>query len=144
MIARILLALLLLAGLPAGPAGAQTAEPVGAIRFAPGANSGEVTGAIPRGGRALYGFAARAGQQVELRVTAAEENAAVQVYAPGAVVPPPRDGIPAEVRGRALPGAGPGDDAQGWTGALPQYGRYLVVVGPLRGGTEFRLSLAIH
>jgi len=133
-----LLAGLVLAAL-AGPA---LAEPtVTPIRFAPGASSGEVTGGVERGGRAIYSFGARAGQTLHLRVTAVEQNAAVQIWLPGATLPA---GDPAgDITGTTLPGAGEGQDATTWNGRLPQSGTYLIVVGATRGGATYRLRLSI-
>lgn len=123
----------------AGAALAQDAVP---IRFPPGASAAVVEGAAERGGQAIYSFGARAGQRMTLRVEAVEHNAALQVYRPGATLTP--DGPEGPVTGATLPGTEPGRDASGWSGRLPETGTYLVVVGPTRGGTSFRLHLAIR
>lgn len=136
-------ALAVAAWLGASP-GTGTAEPVEPtpIRFAPGASSAEVRGAVIRGERALYTLEARAGQRLTLRVAAPEGNAAFQLYAPGAR-PQTRD-FGVEIDGRALPGAGEGEDATRWTGTLPQSGAYLLVVGPTRGNASYRLTVTIR
>ena len=122
------------------PAAAE--PPVTPIRFAPGTSAGEVGGAVERGGRAIYSFGARAGQTMHLRVEAVEQNAAVQIYLPGASLPA---ADPAgDITGTTLPGAGEGEDATAWDGRLPRSGTYLVVVGPTRGGATYRLRLSIR
>lgn len=139
--ARLVPALALYAGLGTSePArSAQAAEPV---RFAHGASSAEVSGAVIRGERALYSVEARAGQRMSLRIAALENNAVFQVYAPGAE---PRTGdFALEVAGNTLPGAGEGEDTTRWTGVLPQSGTYLLVVGPTRGNATYRLNVEIR
>ena len=121
---------------------ARTAEAIEPIRFARGESSATVRGAVIRGERALYSFAARAGQRLSLSLKATEDNAAFQVYAPGAR-PEIRDAI-LEVAGDALPGAAEGDDAARWTGTLPHSGSYLLVVGATRGNAEYELTVTIR
>jgi hypothetical protein len=132
-------ALALLLGAPECVRAGVRVEP---IRFARGASSAEVHAAVVRGERALYSIAARAGQDLSLRLTSVEDNAAVQIYAPGAKLEM-RDSI-LEVVGRALPGAGEGEDATRWMGRLPESGSYLLVVGPTRGNATYTLSVAIR
>lgn len=132
---------LILAGLLlAAPAGAE--PPVTPIRFAPGTSSAELSGGVERGGRAIYALGARAGQTMQLRVTAVDRNAAVQIWLPGAALPV--EDPMGEIRGETLPGAGEGQDATGWSGRLPRSGTYLVVIGPTRGGASFTLRVSIH
>jgi hypothetical protein len=120
----------------------QAGEPIQQIRFARGASSAEVTGSVIRGERALYRFDARAGQTATLQLSALEDNAAFQIYVPGAK-PEIQDSI-LEVRGDALPGAAEGDDAAEWKGTLPGSGGYLLVIGPTRGNAEYKLKIAIR
>jgi hypothetical protein len=126
-------------GAPAWAKGAEAVEP---IRFARGASSAEVRGAVTRGERALYGLEARAGQRMSVRIAAPESNAAFQIYAPGARPEMREFGL--EVAGRALPGVGEGDDAKRWTGMLPQSGAYLLVVGATRGNATYRLTIEVR
>ncbi len=129
--------------LPLGVLDRATAtDTVQPIRFARGATSAEVAGAVIRGERALYSVGARAGQHLLAHVTAVEDNAAVQIYEPGAKLERRDYGL--DVSGKALPGAGEGDDATRWAGTLPKSGTYLFVVGPTRGNATFRLSVAIR
>jgi hypothetical protein len=143
---RLCLALFVLAPAVLGLGGiadhARAAEVIEPIQFARGTSSAEVKGAVIRGERALYSFKARAGQIASLRISALEDNAVFQFYAPGAK-PEMRDSV-LEILGDALPGAGEGEDAVRWEGALPASGAYLLVVGPTRGNAEYRLTVTIR
>ena len=112
------------------------------VRFARGASSAELRGAVVRGERAFYSIGARGGQRMWLRIAAPERNAVFQVYAPGAKIET-IDSVP-EVAGEALPGAGEGADARRWTGVLPRSGVYLLAVGATRGNATYRLTVAIR
>jgi len=81
----------------------------------------------------------RAGQMLTARITAVEDNAVFQLYAPGARVQH-HDGA-VEIMGSALPNAGEGNDARSWHGRLPQSGVYLFVVGGTRGNATYRLTI---
>lgn len=100
------------------------------IRFARGAISAVVEGAVVRGERAVYLAGARAGQRMRVQVTSPENNAVFQLRGPGGV--------------GMLPGAGEGDDATAWSGVLPRSGDYRVVVGGTRGNAEYRLRVEIR
>jgi hypothetical protein len=131
------LAVLTGSGLWAASGGvAMAAEPT-EIRFERGRSAAVVEGAVARGERALFAFVARAGQRASVAVTAPENNAVMQVYPPGSL---PEAGA----HRPTLPGAEDGADARNWEGNLPASGRYVIAVGAIRGGTEFRLSLAIR
>ena len=134
---RILVASVLALG--ALGAGAQ-AQDVREIRFAPGASSGTVSGAVVRGTRDVYAFTARKGQTAELRLVSLESNAAFSIWRPGAQL-----GADAgsDIVGKSLPGAGEGQDAVQWRGRLPDSGRYFVIVGPTRGNATSELRLSI-
>lgn len=110
------------------------------IRFAAGATRATVSDSVERGARHTYAFDARKGQWTDIRVTAMESNAAITVWQPGAVLPGHRD---EDIRGSTLKGAGEGADASRWQGYLPQSGRYLILVGPTRGGASYTLELTI-
>lgn len=101
------------------------------IRFAPGASSGTVSGAVVRGERDVYTLAARKGQHMEVRVTSPEDNAVFQILAPG------KDQ-------KALQGAGDGDDARTWNGPLPSSGTYRIVVGGTRGNATYKMTVTIR
>jgi hypothetical protein len=133
---RVILLLGLL--LAATPAPAWTCR-VEEFRFAPGRSGGEVKGGVARGENACYAFTARAGQQLEAELASAEGNAVMQIYVPGW-----RPIAPGTPSGTPLPGTGPGHDARSFAGPLPAHGRYLVVVGSTRGGSDFTLKLGIR
>jgi len=126
----------LVLALSAASAGAEQAHE---IRFAPGSNSATVSGAVVRGTRDVYAFSARKGQMANIEVSAVESNAAMSVWRPGARLGSPEE----DIQGKTLPGAGEGQDAQRWSGALPETGRYLIVVGPTRGNATYKLRLRI-
>ena len=135
---RARIALLLLLGFTTA-APAQDATP---IRFARGSSGAAVAGSVVRGERALYSLEARAGQTLTARISAPENNAVFQLYAPGARAAL-RDGM-LEITGQALPGAGDGADARGWQGRLPADGAYLFVVGGTRGNARYRLDVTVR
>ncbi|MEW5928477.1 MAG: hypothetical protein AB1941_13495 [Gemmatimonadota bacterium] len=100
------------------------------IRFARGATSAVVEGAVVRGERAVYLARARAGQRMNVRVTSPEDNAVFQLRGPGGV--------------GTLPGAGETDDATAWSGVLPRSGDYRIVVGGTRGNAGYTLRVEIR
>jgi hypothetical protein len=112
------------------------------VRFARGTSGAQYDGAVVRGDRDVYSIKARKGQRMTLRIVAAEKNAAVQVYAPGAKTEI-RDST-LNVSGVTLRGAGEGDDAAKWTGTLPKSGTYVLVVGSTRGNATYRLNIMVH
>lgn len=81
---------------------------------------------VVRGNRHRFTLRALAGEKLSVHVTAREHNAAFQIIGPG---------------GRALPGAGEGDDAMRWQGRLPVTGVYTVVVGGTRGNAAYTLTI---
>jgi hypothetical protein len=139
---RLLVLAALLAGVAPALAPVLADERVVPIRFARGASGAEVSGAVVRGERAFYSLGARAGQAMGLRITALEDNAVFQLYAPGAVLREVDGGV--EVAGTALPGAGEGEDARAWDGRLPASGDYLIVVGGTRGNATYRLRVTVR
>ena len=110
------------------------------IRFKPGASGAQVTDAAERGAFHVYSFVARKGQWTDIRVTAVESNAALTVWRPGVVLPQNRQD---DIQGVALPGTAEGSDATRWRGHLPDSGRYVVTVGPTRGGAHYTLHVTI-
>ncbi len=110
------------------------------IRFAPGHNSATVSGAVVRGTRDFYTFSARKGQVASIDISALESNAAISVWRPGARI---GSAVDEDIQGRTLPGADDGQDAVRWKGSLPESGRYLIVVGPMRGNATYELRLGI-
>jgi hypothetical protein len=119
------------------------AVPVEIVRFERGASGEDLSGAVIRGERSLYSLEARSGQRLSVGVSAAEHNAAFQIYGPGARAERRDFGVEI-LGGQTLPGAGEGDDAKKWSGVLPDTGTYLVVVGPTRGNARYTLTALIH
>ena len=136
MLRFVAFALLLLGSAPAfAQAGCGRPTP---IQFAAGASSATVEGGAPRGEISCYTITARAGQRMEVTISSVENNGVFQIYAPG-WTDKPGEGPD----GKPLPGVEPGTDAMRFAGVLPVSGRYLIVAGSTRGGTTFRLSVAI-
>lgn len=100
------------------------------IRFARGASSTTVKGAVVRGDQDRYYVGAQKGQTMSLRISSLESNAVFQVYSPG--------------EAQTLPGAGEGDDATNWSGELPEDGEYVIVVGGTRGNATYNLRVSIQ
>ena len=120
------------------------ASPIAAsqpIRFAPNADSVTISGGVVRGARDLYHLDARSGHRLYVTIKAPAESAVFQLYRPGYTLT--SDGAITSIKGEALIGAGETDDARAWTGSLPVSGRYLIVVGGVRGNASYRLSVTI-
>jgi len=100
------------------------------IRFARGASSATVHGAVVRGDRDRYYLGAKKGQTMSVKITSEEDNAVFQIYLPG--------------EEEALPGAGDGDDAKDWSGELPKDAEYVIVVGGTRGNASYTLKVSIE
>ena len=88
-----------------------------------------VSGSVVRGERARHTVKAKAGQTLEVSVTSDEKNAVFQIYSPG--------------EKETLPGAGETDDAMKWSGKIPADGEYVIVVGPTRGNTTYKLTYSV-
>ncbi|MCC7112028.1 MAG: hypothetical protein IT382_22225 [Deltaproteobacteria bacterium] len=111
------------------------------LRFAPGARAATVSGSVIRGERHFYQLTARAGQRMQVTVSAAENNAAFVAYVPGYRIVD--DGGSFQAEGATLPKAGDLDDATRWQGPLPATGEYLLVVGGTRGNATYELAVSI-
>jgi hypothetical protein len=98
-------------------------------------------GGIARGERACYSMDARVGQSVRLAVASPEANAVLEFYKPGWTILPADGG--ADIKGSAYPGAAEGDDAMRWTGRLTATGAQLLVIGSVRGGAAYRVTVRI-
>lgn len=113
------------------------------VRFAPGSDVSEITGGIARGEVACFTVAARRGQHMSVSQPGRNDtNVVMQIYQPPWTIIHSPDGI--NVRGRALHGAAQGEDAKEWGGILPQNGRYLLVLGTVRGGADYRVRVEIR
>jgi hypothetical protein len=113
------------------------------VRFAPGSVSAELSGGVPRGERDCFSISAGQGQHLAVsQVNPVDDNIVIQLYRPPWKISTGEDGL--SVAGGALPGAGDGDDAAKWSGALPVRGTYLLVVGTSRGSGEYHLRVEIR
>lgn len=99
------------------------------IKFPRGASGVTLKGGVVRGDRDEYLLKAAKGQWMNVKITALEDNAVFQLYAPN---------------GKTLKGAGESDDATEWNGSLPLAGDYRVVVGGTRGNASYSLSVEIE
>ncbi|MDR3531962.1 MAG: hypothetical protein P4L90_15610 [Rhodopila sp.] len=124
-------------------AAAAACAPPAPVRFAPGADATDLHGGVARGERACFSIGARKGQTLSItQPDTPHPNIAIQLYRPPWHITD-EDGV-ASVTGTPLKGAEEGTDATQWRGALPASGNYLLVVGTIRGGDEYRLHVEIR
>lgn len=103
-----------------------------AIRFAPGTSSATVAGEIGGMDRDTYPLVAKAGQTLEVSVKNKAGLVLFHIQTP-------------EGEGHYLPGAGEDDDATTFAGKLPRSGKYVIIVGAMRGNdTRYVLSVSIR
>jgi hypothetical protein len=140
MTLRWILALLLVGAFLAGVGQAAVVKEV---QFAKGSNSALLQNSVIRGERDQYFLTAKAGQKMEVSITALEKNAAFAIYQPGYKAGKDADGI-LEIKGATLQGAGEVDDATAWNGVLPSSGKYLILVGGTRGNATYKLKITIR
>jgi hypothetical protein len=137
---RLMLAVLLVSAFLTG---VSQAAVVKEVHFAEGKNSTEIRQSVIRGESDQYFLTAKAGQKMEVSITAEEKNAAITIYQPGYKADKDADGI-LEIKGATLKGAGEGEDATTWKGDLPASGKYLILVGPTRGNASYQLKISIR
>lgn len=137
---RLMLAVLLVGALLTGVAAAGVAKEVS---FAQGSNSTLIQGSVIRGESDQYFLTAKAGQKMEVSISALEQNAAFTIYQPEYKATKDADGI-LEIKGATLKGAGEGEDATVWKGVLPSSGKYLILVGGTRGNATYKLKISIR
>ncbi len=94
------------------------------LEFAPGANSTVVEQAVVRGARVIYLVKAKADQRLSLKITSVENNAVVDILAPGGQV------LKQEVTQADL--------------SLPAAGENQIIVGGTRGNASYRLEVKIE
>lgn len=99
------------------------------VKFAKGKSSVTLSNAVIRGDLDTYILGAKTGQQMTVRVTALEDNAAFQIEGPN---------------GEYLEGAGEMDDATNVTVRLPRTGDYRIIVGGTRGNATYKLTVSIR
>jgi len=137
---RLIAALLMVGALFTGVGEAGVVKEV---KFSPGSSSTLIAESVIRGESDQYFLTARAGQKMEVSITAVEKNAVFAIYQPGYTVGKDRDGL-LEIKGASLKGAGEGEDATAWKGVLPGSGKYLILVGPTRGNATYELKISIR
>ena len=137
---RPMLALLLVGALLTGVGEAGVSKEV---NFAQGSNSALIAGSVVRGESDQYFLTGKAGQKMEVSLSAVEQNAAFAIYQPGFKTGKDADGV-LEINGAALTGAGEGEDATAWKGVLPSSGKYLILVGGTRGNATYKLKITIR
>ena len=112
------------------------------IRFSPGSVSSTMEEAVIRGEQDVYFVTARAGQTLEVSISALEDNAVFSIYQPGSVTVE-KEGV-TKITGNTLAKVDETDDATAWKGALPVSGEYLIVVGGTRGNATYKLRVTIR
>ena len=137
---RLILAVLLVGAFLTGVIQAAVVQEV---HFAKGKNSTLIKQSVIRGESDQYYLTAKAGQKLEVSISAVEKNAAFAIYQPGYKAGKDADGI-LEIKGTALKGAGEGEDATAWKGDLPSSGKYLILVGGTRGNATYKLKITIR
>ena len=131
------------AGLQPGPVWAAGCGAPAAIRFGPGHSQAELGGAIVRAEEVCYVLVARAGQDMQADISSPDNNVVFSLYRPGYRVKPADDGP--DISGVTVPGAGDQDDATTVRATLPASGRYLFVLGTVRGGGgEYTLRVSVR
>lgn len=112
-------------------AGTVSAADKPAIQFAPGKTSATATGEIMGMDRDIYPIVAKAGQTMRVEVKNRYKLVLFRIQLPG-------------TEEKYLPKAGEEDDATSWQGKLPVDGKYLIVVGAMRGkDTKYTLQVEI-
>ena len=99
------------------------------VRFAKGASSATIKGAVVRGDRDRYIVGASGGQTMTVTISSLEKNAVFQIYLAG--------------EQETLEDAGEGDDATRWSGILPANSDYVIVVGGTRGNASYTLKITV-
>jgi hypothetical protein len=99
------------------------------VRFARGRTTATLKNSVVRGTQDRYTLGARAGQKLTVSITSVERNAVFTIYTPD---------------GGTLEGAGEGQDASKWAGALPASGDYVIEVGGTRGNATYTLKVTVR
>jgi hypothetical protein len=93
------------------------------VRFARGAYSSTINGAVIRGDRDTYILKAAKGQHIWIAITSVESNAVFDLYSPG-------DELFEQ-------------EAKKMDGRLPETGPYKIIVGGTRGNATYKLTVTI-
>jgi len=121
-------------------AGSAVADERPDVRFSPGAIDATLSSSVVRGDRDIYPISASAGQTMTLAIESEGENAVFQVFPPGTHYMQDSDGVWV-FHGQAIRGAD--GDTRAWSGQLTSGGRYLIVVGGVRGNADYDLNVRI-
>lgn len=133
---------LTLAALAAGPVLAQQLPDIRTVTVPTGGATvaGKLADTKARG---LFYVQGAAGQAMNVAATSADNTVVFQVWEPGTTARTGPDGN-LVLNGKAMRGAGPGDDAAAWIGALPAGGMYLIVVASRRGEASYSLNISLQ
>ncbi len=102
------------------------------LHFAQGKKSAIVSGDVVRGDRDVYLIRVHSGQFMSIDLSSLEDNAAFDLFEPGA-------------RGsRKEKDITGGSDITKWKGTLSKTGEYKIVVGGTRGNTSYKLQVAVQ
>jgi hypothetical protein len=94
------------------------------VKFGKGKSSASYSNAVIRGERDTYILGASGGQTMSVSISSLEDNAVFDVVSPG---------------GSLL-----ASERTGWSGNLPQDGKYRIVVGGTRGNATYKVSFSIR
>jgi len=131
---------ILFQGNPARAADCNSPTP---IHFQHGDSAATVRGGIIRAEDVCYVLTAHAGQHLDANITSLEQNVAFSLYTPGYQVTPGSEGP--DISGSTVPGAGDQDDATSLHARLSASGRYLFLLGTVRGGgAKYQLHVQVR
>lgn len=112
------------------------------VKFARGKSSTTIEGTVLRGERDFYVVGAKAGQTMDVKITAAEKNAVFAIFQPGYKMKKAAGAT--DIEGPVLKKAAEEDEARNWKGKLPVDGNYLISVGGTRGNVSYKLTIGIN
>lgn len=104
-------------------------EHVYRVKFAPGTSGAVIDGTAIRYSRNIYLLGARAGQVMNVKITAMQDNAVFTIQDP---------------KKRFLKGAAQFDDVTTWRGRLPLSGDYRINVSAARANAHYKMLVMIN
>ena len=99
------------------------------VRFAKGASSTVIKGAVIRAEADRYLVSARKGQKMTVKITSLEGNAVFRIYFSGEM--------------ESLTGGSDDEGSTSWTGVLSDDNEYVIVVTPTRGNASYTLRISV-
>ena len=108
------------------------------INFMPGAKNAEISGGVPRGHESCWSLKTKVGQTIKVVIKSVENNAVFEIYQPGWKFK--SDG---DIEGQLYKGFYVGDEIRSWSGYTEISGDNLFVVGSIRGGVSYTLTIKI-